>query len=379
MRNFFMILIAAAALSAPVTAQTPGQEDAETVFGGDRYLAGSTVTAAEPTEGDLFAAGERVTVAAPVAGSTHIAGRRLRIEAPIGGALYAMGYAVRVEAPVTGSATLMGAEVVISDQIGGNLRASGREVMVEAPVMGAAVLAGAEVVLSGAIAGDVAIAAETILFEEGASVAGQLTLYVDDPDAFEVPASVAAADRVETLDAREFEREYGDTWDEYRPSFFSRLGRFAVGVVVVAVIAVLVASAMPVRMAEMRERALAHPWRSLWSGILGLSTIIGFGFVAALTVIGIPLVPASLLVAALAGVSGYILGTYFLGGALWRVMAQEPPQALLQKALIAVLGALVAALLGLIPYFGWLIMLALALTGLGVVLGKLRARQAVSY
>jgi len=379
MHRKFLALFAAVAMSLPATAQVAGQDEADTVFGGDRYLAGTTVMAAEPTDGDLFAAGERITVAAPVGGSTHIAGRRLRIEAPIGGALYAVGYAVRVDAPVAGAATLAGAEVMISDQIGGNLRASGREVSVEAPVMGSAILAGAEVVLSGAISGDAAIAAETILFEDGASVAGQLRLYVDDPDAFAVPASVAAAERIEILDANEFEREYGDTWDGYGPSFLSRLARFVIGVVVVAVIALLVVLAMPVRMAEMRQQAWAHPWRSLWSGILGLSTIIGFGVVAALTVIGIPLLPAALLVGAVAGLGGYILGTYFLGGALWQVVAQAPPQALMQKTMIAALGALVAALIGLIPYLGWLFMLALALAGLGVILGKLRSRQPVSY
>jgi len=379
MRNMILTLFAAVAMSLPATAQVDGQDEADTVFGGDRYLAGSTVTAAEPTDGDLFAAGERVTVAAPVGGATHILGRRLRVEAPIGGALYAAGYAVRVDAPVTGAATLAGAEVVISDQIGGNLRASGREVSVEAPVLGSAILAGAEVVLSGDIAGDAAIAAETILFEDGASVAGQLRLYVDDPEDYEVPASVASADRIEILDVNEFEREYGDTWDGYRPSFLSRLSSFVIGVVVVTVVALLVVLAMPARMAEMREQAWAHPWRSLWSGILGLSTIIGFGVVAALTVIGIPLLPAALLVAVVAGVGGYILGTYFLGGALWQMLAQAPPQALMQKTMIAALGALVAALIGLIPYFGWLFMLALALAGLGVILGRLRSRQAVSY
>ena len=379
MRNLFLVVLAVFGLTFPGAAQDPDQQDRHTVFGGDRYLAGRSVLASDPTEGDLFAAGERVSISAPVGQSAHIAGRRLRVDASIGGALYAAGYEVRVDAPVAGAASLAGAEVLISEQIGGNLRATGSEVMVEAPVMGAAVLAGSEVVLSAAIAGDAAIAAESILFEEGASVAGQLTLYVDDPDEVVVPVSVAPADRVEILDAREFEPPRGDFWGAPQPSVFSQLVRFVIGVIVVAAIAVLVALAVPERLAGMRARVQEHPWRSLWSGILGLSTIIGLGVVAALTVIGIPLLPAALLVAVLGGLAGYVLGTYFLGGALWRGLRREDPQTLMHKAALAGLGALAAALVGLIPYVGWLFMLALALTGLGAITTAFRRRAPVSY
>ena len=159
----------------------------------------------------------------------------------------------------------------------------------------------------------------------------------------------------------------------------ARIGGFLTGVLIVTGLVVAMAALMPDRLAELRARSVEHPGQSLWSGFLGLSTLVGAGFVASLTIVGIILLPAAILLAVLAMIGGYILGVHVLGAAAWQVMGQATPASLAQKALMALTGAVLAALIGLIPYLGWLFTLALGLIGIGAVLRSWRHGRQVSY
>lgn len=380
MLRFLLPLLCAAAMAAPASAQYYGDEEGRALFGGDRYIAGRSVVADEPTERDLFIAGERARVEAPVAGSVHIAGRRLAVEAAVGGNLYGAGYELRIEAPVEGSVTATGMEVTVAAPVTGNLRASGWEVRLDGPVAGSALLSGADVTLAGAVAGDVVIAAEDLYFGDEAEVAGQLTIYADDPDTVEVPDSVAPAARVEILETEHYEAPHGGDWPPARErSFGARLGGFVLWVLVLAGLAVGLAALMPDRMRALRERAVEHPGRSLVSGFLGLSTLVGAGLVASLTLIGLVLLPAAIVLGVIAMVLGYVLGVYVLGGTLWNALGREAPATLGQKALMALAGALAAAIVGLIPFVGWLFGLALGMIGFGAMLREWRAGRQMGY
>ena len=130
----------------------------------------------------------------------------------------------------------------------------------------------------------------------------------------------------------------------------------------------------PGTVAQWRETALARPGPSLVAGFLLLSTIVGSGFVIALTIIGIPLLPALLVAAGVAGYAGYVVGSYVLGVGLWLRLGKGMPEGVFHKAGLAALGALLAGLIGLIPFLGWLVVLALAFGGLGAIV--LHTRQA---
>jgi len=368
----FLIIL----LAVPAAAQDEGRA----LFGGDRYLAGNDIAAEEDTARDLFMMGETVTVAAPVAGSAHLMGRRLSVEAPLDGNLYAMGYALDLNAAVAGSVSATGAELRLSDEITGNLRASGWEIRLDGPVAGSALLAGGQITLNAAVAGDVIIASDDLRFGDGASVGGALTIYAEDPDSVVVPDGVAPADRIEILQAESYDEAHGAAWPMVeRPSFGARIGRFLTGVLIVTGLAVALAALMPDRLAELRERSVEHPGQSLWAGFLGLSTLVGAGFVASLTIVGIVLLPAAILLAVLAMLAGYVLGIYVLGGAIWNAMGRAAPVDLASKALMALAGAVLAALIGLIPFLGWLFVLALGMVGVGAMVRSWKLRRQVSY
>ena len=363
------LALATLALAAlPAAAQDTGDAPSRLDLGGDRYASGDDLRLDAPTEGDLFAAGEEVGLAAPVGGAAHLAGRIVEVEASPAGALYAAGYEVTVGAELPGAATLFGAEVSVERAVGGNLRLFARDAEVTGALGGAALIAARELTLDAAVAGDLMVSADEIDWGDAARVAGQLIVYVEAGERLDVPARVAPADRVEQRNRGDFRGDVGPSVaDMQRGAVRTAIFGFVTSVLLVAALATAAVALAPERVAHWRETALARPARSVAAGFVLLSTLVGAGFVLALTVIGIPLLPALLLCAGLAGYAGYVLGSYILGVGLWLRLGNAMPEGVLPKAGRAALGAGVAGLIGLIPFLGWLVVLALAFAGLGAI------------
>ncbi|MBF9059205.1 hypothetical protein HKCCSP123_08425 [Rhodobacterales bacterium HKCCSP123] len=361
----------------PAAAQDRDDGTAVLGFGGDRYAAGEDLRLDQETAGDLFAAGEELDLTAATGGAVHMAGRIVEIAAAPGGAVYAAGYEVAVSAALTGAATLFGAEVRVEEGVGGNLRLFAQDAEITGPISGSALIAARELTLDAPVAGDLMLAADEIDWGDAATVAGRLILYVEEGARTEVPDRVAPPDRVERREMEEFRGDIGPSVaDLRRGAVRTALFGFVMSVLFVAALATAAVAMAPDHVAHWRETALARPGRSVVAGFLLLSTIVGSGFVLALTIIGIPLLPAFLFGAGLAGYAGYVLGSYILGVGLWQRMGNDIPEGVVRKAGLAALGAFVAGLVGLIPFLGWLVVLALAFAGLGAIVLHTREGQA---
>jgi hypothetical protein len=336
-------------------------------FGGDNYIAGRTVAAASETAGDLFIAGYNVKARADVAGSAHMAGRYVTLDGDVGQNLYAAGADVDVSGAVGGNATISGETLSITAPVTGNLRAIGAKVELSAPVAGNAVLGGQEVEIDAAIAGDLALAAETVEWGEAASVGGTLHVYTDDPDAVDVPTRVAPADRVEVHEMDQFKGAEG----MQRPGLIARLQGWIGGVLVVGLLGTLFAAVAPTYVAELRQKALERPLRSIWFGFLGLSTLVGSMLFLAMTGIGIVLVPVSLIAAILLGVAGYVVGAYVLGVWATGVAGRGEPTTTGDRAIAAFSGAAIAGAVALVPWLGWLVMMAIFFIGAGALVVRM--------
>ena len=185
-----------------------------------------------------------------------------------------------------------------------------------------------------------------------------LHVYENERDPLELPGFV--------LDNATVERHAMEEFPEEPRSFI--LKSFLGGVITIAIIAALLAAVAPNRLADMRRSLLARPFRALWVGFLGLSVLTGAGFITALTLVGLILTPAFLLLAALAAFAGYIVGAYSLGVGLLLAIGMDEPDTLLIRAGAALLGALSAAIIALAPFLGWLFVVVLILAGVGVLI-----------
>ncbi len=353
------------------------QDNADWRFGGDAFMAGRNVTLSGDPVDDFFAAGDRVTARSAIEGSAHMAGRRVTLEGRVGENFYGAGQSVDVEGPVAGDVTILGESLIVSEPVSGDLRAMGARVDVTAPVAGNAILAGETVFLDDVIAGDVSLAAAEVEWGDAAAIEGELHVYADSPDDIAVPDRIAASDRVFFHETRDFEGFDGMPGAE-KPSFLSWLRGWLGGILAIGLLGTIFAAVAPGYLASLRERALDNPVRvGLW-GFVGLSALTGSVVFLAMTGIGLLLVPVSLIAAVLLGIAGYVIGTYALGVWAVGVAGRGTPDGIGDRAIAAFAGAAIGALVCLLPWIGWLAVMAIFFVGAGaLVLRMWRGRVAV--
>jgi hypothetical protein len=347
------------------------QQTTAVAVGNDAFMGGRTV--AFDTEGvdDLFAAGQDVQIRSGISGSAYLAGQDVLLGGPAGGDVHAIGQTVAIMEGVAGDVSATGQDVRILGPVGGDLRVAGSTVEVTAPVTGYAILGGERVTVAARIEGDAVIGAERLQFEEGAQIGGRLTLFEDEVGETAVPASVISEDRITRRELEEWEQHAPNPV----PTLGAVVGRFLGGVVMVVLLAALVAALIPHRLAEMRRATLAAPLYTLGVGFLAQSALLGSVFIVAMTLIGLLLVPAILLLAGLTALAGYVVGAYTFGVGLILLVGRGEPDTLGERAIAAAVGALVAGLLALIPFLGWIFVVALSLTGIGAIVGAIRYRR----
>jgi hypothetical protein len=347
------------------------QDTTAVAIGGDAFLGGRSVSFDAEGIDDLFAAGQDVQIRSGVSGSAYLLGQDVLVDGTVGGDMHAIGQRVAILQGVGGDVSATGQTVRIVGPVGGDLRAAGSMVEVIAPVAGYAVLGGEDVRLSSRVEGDAVIGAERLRFEEGAQIGGSLVLYEDEIGETAVPTSVIPEDRITRREIEEWETRTPDMV----PSVGAILGRFLAGVIMVTLLAALVAALVPHRLAEMRRATLAAPLYTLGVGFLAQSALIGSVFIVAMTLIGLVLVPAILLLAGLTALAGYVVGAYTFGVGLILLAGRGEPDSLGDRALAAGVGAFVAGLIALIPFLGWIFVVALSLTGIGAIVGAIRYRK----
>ncbi len=108
----------------------------------------------------------------------------------------------------------------------------------------------------------------------------------------------------------------------------------------------------------------------LW-GLLGIILIVPLAVMLLISIVGIALIPIEILAIFLASVIGYIAVATILGKNLLRALKNNNPSVIVS----AVLGILILWLLGLIPFFGWIIKMVAWITGFGAVIVAVAQRN----
>lgn len=337
-------------------------------FGGDSYRAGARVIL-EASRGDVFLAGRSVTIDAPLSGSAHLAGRRIAVTEPIGGNLYGAGQSVDLGAALAGNATLFGQRVDVAAPVQGNLRVGASEIAITGEVSGTAILGGESLFLDAPIRGGVMLGVDELRFGPGAQILGPVILYEDEDAPQVIPASVAAPDQIERRALKDWEgapdhvavgQHQDSLWHDLRAAGWDLLWLTAV--------VGLVAALAPLRMLDLRDHLAEAPLRSVLRGFVGLSAAVGAVIVLAMTGVGVIFAPFALVLAVLAGVAGYVIGVYGLGIGLLTLAGLPLPEALGERLIAALAGALAVVAVGLVSGFAvWLFGLILALAGLGAL------------
>lgn len=332
-------------------------------FGGDSFRAGPTAVLDVDGVDDLFMAGDTLRVENAIGGTAHLAGRKIFVTQAIGGDAYVMGMELTLDGPIAGDATVTGYQIRLGD-VGGDLRVTGSNIEITGPVGGYALIAADEVEIGAVIAGDVSLTAREVDFDDGARIEGTLTLYEEKGNRLEIPASVVPEDRVQRREIKEWSEaaEGLQVW-----SWRGAIWQFVKGVVLITALAALAAALAPNRLAELRRNILERPFRNLLIGFLAVSVLIGSTVLLMMTLVGLILTPLTVVGAIVSGFAGYVVGAYAVGVWLTVLAGRSEPRSIGERAIAAAVGAVVVAVIGLIPFIGWLFVLALSLAGAGAI------------
>ena len=367
MKALLRVLVPLLVIASPVLA-----DDTEhLIFGGDQYVAGQNSAPIGAVNNDVFAAGKDVTLTTPIGGDAHAAGLNVIISAPVDGNIYAAANTITLTAPIGKDVLVLGGTVNLTgfDAIEGNLRGAAGTVVLERPVNGSVMLAGASLKINAPIAGDVLLSGESITFGDKARVEG--TVEIRATEEIPVPASVAPASRVTftKIDKSSIIGDAGNiagqTVQRGGPSWMGPV----FGAVALIVFGSILLAIFPRRAEIGYLTAMAKPWKSLFYGVLAASAYVGLILVLLASLIGIPLIPVAIVLLVLAGLTGFVAGTYFVADRVLFQFGYET-DTLWKRIGALTMGLIAVWILGAIPLIGllaWFVQFALGLFGLGAL------------
>ena len=362
MMRFLAIL--AAVMLLPTTCLA---DEAGLTFGGDQYLAGESVAMRSAVAHDAFMVGREVDLAAAVSGTAHLAGFNVDVAAPVAGNLYAGGFNVAVSAPVTGSVNAVGNNVSLKSgaSIGGNARLAGATVTLAGPVAGSALISAQTLTLDAAVTQDLSFYGEKLIFAPGAKVSGNVLIQAPNP--IEVPASVAPADHVkfQQISNPDYVSQAGRAAGTMVGSYWPALWAAAVGWLLLLVVGIAFIALAPRTVGAQEAASASRPFRNFGFGILTLAALLGLVPVAAMTLVGIVLLPFIFILIAVAWGLAYLSGIYLVGQRIAR--AFMPVDSNAKRVAVFAASLIVVGLLSTIPMLGWLIGFVLMLFGLGTM------------
>lgn len=351
---------AAALLGALLAWPSAAAQDADSLSGGNVYLAGAAVRTDGPVNGGLIAAAGRINVDHAVSGDAVLAAGSIEVYGDIGDDLRAAGGVVSVsgrvagkvalaggsvalgpDAEIGGRAWLAGNDVVVGGRMRNGLKVYGNKILVLGEVYGPVELAGEQIEILGSarILGDISYSSShQIKIDPGARIAGKVTR---DSDTFEFPRPPLEIPGLPAL----------------RPLLL--LGLLAAGLLLVAMFPRFTQAAL--------QAFGAAPLKSL-----GLGTAIFFSLppvilLLVITIIGIPIALVLAAIYFMALLAGYLIIAFFIGNRLLGLLRKQAVTGFGWRA-----GSLAAALLLLwfvqnLPYIGTLAILIALLAALGAM------------
>ncbi len=340
----------------------------------DIKTAGARVNVLSEEATNIYAAGARVNIEGKVKQSIWAAGALININTETEGNLHAAGARLNIKGKVNGKARLAGADIKIYAEIGDKLRAAGASINVseEAKLPSESALAAAmiefngivgdnlklyahEVVFSGQASGSVTIEGHDIQLNDTAQIDGDLIIR-SSKDAVISPNARIIGEVTKTgLEDAEFYKDRDDTNGRGGSFLVLSTSIFLLGLILVFFLQDFVEHEIK----TLRTR----PATSLLWGIAVLFGIPLFFIISMITIIGIPIGVATLLLVPFLLILSFT--TAILGVSDWLFNRNNATKKTGQRILLLLVGVLLFVIVGFVPIFGELLIFLAMLFGLG--------------
>lgn len=330
----------------------------QTSEAGNTYISGSDLVIATPVAADLFAAGGRVSVEREVGADAAVAGGSVTIRAPVRQDLRAAGGHVDIEGNTDGELVAAGGNVRVGEAatVAGSAWLAGGDVTVAGKIgKGVRIYAG-NIAISGEIDGDAHLYGQQIKLLPGAVIRGGL-FYASPNELIRDPSAQVLGTLTREPTPPEWSREHGArramSW--FHPFFV--LSMLAAGMLLYGI--------FPAAALGPQRAIRQYPLRSLLLGLALVFTIPPVAILFMVTVIGLPIGFALLLLYPLSLMLGYLATAFLIGRQVATAAKQPEPASLKRYALFLLLALIVLSIAAAIPFLGGIVIIAAVVLGLG--------------
>lgn len=365
-RSTSLALVAMLLIATSPATHTHAAEQSTITLGDDLFVSGRHVVVRQGAAGDMIVAGGDVQVQAPAAGDLVAAGRVVQFTNTARQDAYLAGSEVTVAGTVERNARLAGGTVIVAApaRIDGNISVAGGEVTIAGTVGGYVQAMGGRIFINGPVGGDVQLAGGEVLLGPQANIAG-IVRYRSEEDIEQHP-SARVAGGVQRLAAPDEEGDGALGWLG---------GIWGIGLMILAAVLVAVLPGFTRRSSQAATTRLGP---TLLIGLAAVVFIPLLLFAALITVVGIPLALALLLIYLLLLLLGFVVAGIALGDVALRRLPPEKREKVAWRSLGAAIAVAVLVLVTFIPVVGGIVALLALVVGIGAMVTQLRTRENVA-
>jgi len=378
---FALVAIVALVIAVPLVAVNAGKKAQENVYIGpgeiinhNLYKAGGSVVIEGEINGDVFVVGSMITIRGPVAGSIFAAGSNVSVSGKIGGSVKMAGSSVTLNSLVAKNAHLLGSSVVIDKDasVGWDLFAGGASIGVSGVVGRHADLSGEAITINNQIGGDVSV----YLDREGhaelmpnAKIFGNLVQKSNSEDQLTLRGDA------QVLGETTFEEAGSVVGPEAKikgkikvlaPAIASVVMLLKIAMLIgLIIVGVIMVAVLPKPVRRVSQKMLKKPWPSLGWGLVMLIVVPVVAVILMITIIGLPLGILTLLVYVMALYLAKVFVSVVIGAVVLRLFSKKKEPNLYWSVII---GAIIFALLMMIPIIGQVICFVATIWALGAMM-----------
>lgn len=317
-----------------------------------------TVVIEGDVTGDLFALGEKIVLRSKVSGNIFAFGEQVELEVEVGGSVFTAGEIVDLrKGSLAGNLYIAGEEVNVRQDVAitGNTFLASEDGDISASIGRDLLAAAEELTVLGKIDKSMIFYGEALKLAETAHIAGNLRVRIEDNAKLRIHEAATIVGE-QDIDGIRGEDDEETEHDSSGNSIFGQLMKFLAAFVFGCVLFWLLPS--------LRSSSLVRGPELLTASAFGAIFLVAapiLAIVCMITLIGLPVGLAALLLWIIAGYAAGVVTAAFIGDALLSSGDQKPIVAFL-------LGLVVLYLLLMIPMVGSIVWFAALVMGLGLIL-----------
>jgi hypothetical protein len=336
----------------------------------DIFAAGETVTINGAINGDVFACGRTVIINGAVQRSVIVAGEKVNINGDVKYDVRAAARIINIAGNISGDITVASSEfdIVRAAVIVGDILFGAKEVRIDGPIESEILGGGGNVFISNEVKGDVELRVEQLTLLPTANIHGNLTYTSKDEAEIHDEARVAGTITHQLPEEGEEKKRF------FPFVLFFGIGANVIGFLMALMLGAIIILLIPKWLISTVTSIRNRPgFCAGWGAIVLFATPIA-AIIACVTIIGIPLGLIALALYAIGLYLSQIPVSLFIGRYIISYFREVNTKAIMFGALA--LGLFIFRILRLIPFFGFLIVLAVLLFGLGAIVISVWKRRA---